>query len=73
MVLALTPLVDETTPYQTYHRSSFHKSRQLLLIQWLIWANILSHAYKGTLLSTLCTIRKHLHVMSADLWLHLLF
>ena len=27
------------------------------MIQWLMWANILSHAYKGTLLSTLINIR----------------
>ena len=27
------------------------------MIQWLLWANILSHAYKGTLLSTLINIR----------------
>ena len=57
LVLALTPLVDETIPYKFYYRGSFIKSRQLLLIQWLMWANILSHAYKSTLLSTLCTIR----------------
>ena len=27
------------------------------MIQWLLWANFLSHAYKGTLLSTLVNIR----------------
>ena len=57
LMLALTPTVDETVPYRLYQRPSFTKSRRLLLIQWLIMANILSHAYKGALLSSLITIR----------------
>ena len=57
LVLALTPAVDETVPWMLYHRLSFTKSRKLLLAQWLIMANILSHAYKGALLSSLVTIR----------------
>ena len=57
LIVSLTPVIDETPPYGFYQRSSFTISRQLLLIQWIIWANILSHAYKGTLLSTLINIR----------------
>ena len=40
-------------------RRSFLNARKLLLIQWLVWANILSHAYKGILLSKLATITYH--------------
>lgn len=40
-------------------RSTFLNARKVLLIQWLIWANILSHAYKGVLLSMLSTITYH--------------
>ena len=57
LVISLTPAVDETIPYLFYQRSTFKSSRRLLLIQWLLWANIISHAYKGTLLSTLINIR----------------
>ena len=31
-------------------------ARMLLLIQWLVWASILVHAYRGILLSNLATI-----------------
>ena len=31
-------------------------TRKLLIVQWLVWANILIHAYKGILLSKLATI-----------------
>ena len=31
-------------------------TRKLLILQWLVWANILIHAYKGILLSKLATI-----------------
>ena len=33
-------------------------SRRLLLVQWIVMANVLSHAYKGILLSTLLEIRE---------------
>ena len=57
LVLSLTVGVDETIPYELFQRSSFWNSRRLLLLQWIVMANILSYAYKGTLLSTLVTIR----------------
>ena len=57
LVLALTPILDETVPWKTYSRSSFTASRKSLVIQWLILGNILSHVYKGALLSSLITIR----------------
>ena len=65
-VLAITPSVDETVPYFLYWRESFPRSRRLLLIQWLIMGNILSHVYKGALLSSLITIQytKTLDTMS---------
>ena len=53
----MTPLVDETVPYQMYLRESFIKSRRFLLIQWIIMANVLSHVYKGALLTSLINIR----------------
>ena len=31
-------------------------TRKLLIVQWLVWANILVNAYKGVLLSKLATI-----------------
>ena len=55
-MLALTPIVDESVPWIMYWRKSFTGSRRLLLIQWLIMANIISHIYKGALLSSLVTI-----------------
>ena len=57
LVLSLTVGVDETIPYELFQRSSFWNSRRLLLIMWIVMANILSYAYKGTLLSTLVIIR----------------
>ena len=57
VVLALTPSVDETVPWIMYWRESFTGSRRLLLIQWLIWGNIISNVYKGALLSSLISIR----------------
>ena len=57
VVLALTPSVDETVPYMMYLRESFTGSRRLLLIQWLIMGNVISHVYKGALLSSLIEIR----------------
>ena len=57
IVLALTPTVDETVPWQMYFRESFIESRRLLLIQWLIMANVISHVYKGALLTSLINIR----------------
>ena len=56
-MLALTPAVDESIPLRFYNRPSFEKSRRLLLVKWLMMANILSHAYKGALLSSLVTIQ----------------
>ena len=53
----MTPLVDETVPYQMYLRESFIKSRRFLLIQWIFMANVLSHVYKGALLTSLINIR----------------
>ena len=52
--------------YFLYWRESFTRSRRLLLIQWLIMGNILSHVYKGALLSSLITIQytKTLDTMS---------
>ena len=55
-ILALTPVLDESIPWKFYLRSSFTTSRRLLLIQWLVMANILSHAYKGSILSSLINI-----------------
>ena len=40
-----------------YWRESFTASRRFLLIQWLIMGNVISHVYKGALLSSLITIR----------------
>ena len=57
IVLALTPSLDETVPYHMYLRESFTRSRWVLLVQWLIMANLLSHIYKGALLTSLITIR----------------
>ena len=57
LILALTVGLDETIPYELFQRSSFWNARRILLLQWIIMANILSHAYKGTLLSTLVTYR----------------
>ena len=57
VVLALTPSVDETVPWIMYWRESFTGSRRLLLIQWLIMGNVISHVYKGALLSDLIKIR----------------
>ena len=56
LILSLTPAVDETIPWEIYWRNSFVNARKLLLIQWLIMANIISHAYKGSILSTLTII-----------------
>ena len=55
-ILALTPVLDETIPWTIYMRNSFIRSRKLLLIQWLVMANILSHVYKGSILSSLINI-----------------
>ena len=55
-MLALTPGVDETVPWEFYARPSFIHSRRSLIIQWLLLANILSHAYKGALLSSMVNI-----------------
>ena len=55
-ILALTPVLDETIPWTIYMRNSFINSRKLLLMQWLVMANILSHAYKGSILSCLINI-----------------
>ena len=55
-LLALTPVIDETINYKMYIRNSFITSRRLLLINWLVMANILSHAYKGSILSSLINI-----------------
>ena len=56
-VLALSPMVDEPMPNAEPMRSSFTRSRRLLILKWLICAAFLSHAYKSTLLSTLIAIR----------------
>ena len=53
----MTPSVDETVPYLMYLRDSFIESRRLLLIQWLIMGNVISHVYKGALLTSLINIR----------------
>ena len=55
-ILSLTPVLDESIPWKFYLRNSFSTSRRLLLIQWLVMANILSHAYKGSILSSLINI-----------------
>ena len=57
VVLALTPGLDETVPYHMYLRESFTRSRWTLLSQWLVMGNLLSHIYKGALLTSLITIR----------------
>ena len=56
-VLALSPLVDEPMSNKIPMRSSFSRSRRLLILQWLICSAFLSYAYKSTLLSTLIAIR----------------
>ena len=56
ILLCLIVAIDETIPYKWFTRRSFYNARRLLIIQWLIWANILSYAYKGVLLSKLATI-----------------
>ena len=56
-VLALSPMVDEPMSNKISMRSSFTRSRRLLILQWLICSAFLSHAYKSTLLSTLIAIR----------------
>ena len=56
-MLALTPFVDESVSWSFYQRTSFAKSRRILLVKWILMANILSHAYKGSLLSSMVTIR----------------
>ena len=53
----MTPSVDETVPYLMYQRKSFIESRRLLLIQWLVMANVISNVYKGALLTSLVNIR----------------
>ena len=40
-----------------YWRDSFTASRRTLLIQWLMMGNIISHIYKGALLTSLIAIR----------------
>ena len=56
VVLCLTVAIDESLPRKWFTRRSFMNARRLLLIQWLIWANILSSSYKGILLSKLATV-----------------
>ena len=56
IVLALIPSVDETVPWIMYWRESFTGSRRILLIQWLIMGNVISHVYKGALLSSLTIV-----------------
>ena len=53
----MTPSVDETVPYSMYQRESFIESRRFLSIQWLIIGNVISHVYKGALLTSLINIR----------------
>ena len=57
MILAFTPSLDETVPYHMYLRDTFYRSRWTLLCQWLVMGNLLSHIYKGALLTSLITIR----------------
>ena len=56
-MFALTVVLDETIPWKCYRRPSFTQSRIVVLSAWLMMGNILSHAYKGALLSSLITLR----------------
>ena len=56
VVLCLTVAIDESIPHKWFTRRSFLNARRLLIIQWLMWANILSWGYKGILLSKLVTV-----------------
>ena len=49
--------IDESLPHRWFHRRGFKHSRMFLLFIWLFLGNVLSMAYKSTLLSTLITIR----------------
>ena len=50
-------MIDESLPHRWFHRGGFKQSRMFLLFICLFPGNILSMAYKGTLLSTLIPIR----------------
>ena len=50
-------MIDESLPHIWFHRRGFKHSRMFLLFTWLFLGNVLSMAYKSTLLSTLIPIR----------------
>ena len=50
-------MIDKTLPLRWFHRRGFKHSRMFLLFTWLFLGNVLSLAYKSTLLSTLIPIR----------------
>ena len=50
-------MIDESLPHRWFHRTGFKHSRMFLLFIWLFLGNVLSMAYKSTLLSTLIPIR----------------
>ena len=51
-------MIDKSLPHRYFHRRVFFKhSRMFLLFTWLFLGNVLSMAYKSTLLSTLIPIR----------------
>ena len=50
-------MIDESLPHEWFHRKGFKSSRMFLLFIWLFLGNVLSMAYKSTLLSTLIPIR----------------
>ena len=50
-------MIDKSLPHIWFHRRGFKHSRMFLLFTWLFLGNVLSMAYKSTLLSTLIPIR----------------
>ena len=50
-------MIDESLPHRWFKRKGFKHSRMFLLFIWLFLGNVLSMAYKSTLLSTLIPIR----------------
>ena len=55
--LTAVVMIDESLPHRWFHRTGFKHSRMFLLFIWLFLGNVLSMAYKSTLLSTLIPIR----------------
>ena len=56
LALSSAMLSQESFPHKWFHRRGFI-ARKLLLLQWLVWGNILAWGYRSTLLSILIPIR----------------